>query len=178
MKLRNVILLGLLFQLNEGISQKGLVSIGAGPSLGVAAFNNNFTYYYKTGFGVNLQGDFAVTRLGSITTSLSYLSYPAKNLPVTKVIGTTFFKAGYQTYFNNSKIFTGADAGFAFYGDGFLDGQNRFVTGVKLGYSFQLGKQTFLDVFPAYNQVFNTLNNKSWFYLNSNLRFRLPKKSN
>lgn len=166
----------MLLQYNVAVCQKGSVSIGGGPAMGFAAFNKNFTYYYKSGFGGSLQGVFGVTRLGSVTVRLSYLSFPAENLPVTQAFGTTFFKAGYQTYFHNSKIFTGADAGFALYGKGFLDGQNRFVTGVKLGYSFQPGKNIFIDIFPEYNLVFNTLNNKSWFHVNSNIRFRLPKK--
>lgn len=176
MKLHHAFFFILLLQFNNGICQKGTVSIGGGPTMGFAAFNKNFTYYYKSGFGGSLQGVFGVTRLGSVTARLSYLSFPAENMPVTQALGTTFLKAGYQTYFNNSKIFTGADAGFAFYGNGFLDGQNRFVTGVKLGYSFQPGKNSFIDIFPEYNQVFNTLNNNGWFQLNANIRFRFPKK--
>lgn len=176
MKLQYVFVILMFLSISNGYSQKGTVTIGAGPSAGVAAFNENFTYYYKTGFGANVQGNFGITRLGSVTTEISYLSFGAKNLPITKAISSTVVKAGYQTYFNKSMLFTGADAGFSFYGSGIFSGRTRFVAGVRVGYSFKLSGSHYIDIIPSYNQVFSTPNNNRWFILHANVRFKLKKK--
>lgn len=169
-------LLIVIFLTNTGRCQKGSVWLSGGPSLGFAVSNKNFSYYYKNGVGGNLQANFGVARLGSITAHLSYLSFGAKNLPVTDASSSTLLKAGYQTYFSNSGFFVGADAGFSFYGYGIFSGRTRFVAGATVGYSFKIVKKNYIDIFPSYNQVFSTPNNNKWLMANICYRFGLTKK--
>lgn len=171
-----IAVLMILFMNMPGKCQKGSVWLSGGPSMGFAVSNKNFTYYYKTGWGGNLQANYGTARLGSVTMHLSYLSFAPKNLPITDASSSTLLKAGYQTHFLNSGFFVGADVGFSFYGKGIFSGLTRFVAGATVGYSFQLFKNNYIDIFPSYNQVFSSPNNNSWLIANIRYRFRLNKK--
>lgn len=157
----------------QAFCQKGVISIGVGPSLGFPVANSNFSYYYKNGVGGSLQANFGVSKLGSITTNITYLSIGAKNLPVTGVGSLKFVKVGYRTSFLNSKFFAGADAGIAPYGSG----NSYFVIGGSVGYSFKISKKSYIDFFPTYSKIFRTPGNARWLTVNVLYRLNSKKKS-
>ena len=153
--------------------QKGGYSVGLGPSLGFPVFNNNFSYYYKNGIGGSVQANFAVSKLGSITTNVLLISIGAKNLPVTNKSSLTLIKAGYKTNFLNSGFFVGIDAGLARYGSG----NSNFVIGGTVGYTFTVSKRSYIDLFPSYNRILGTGNNNMWLTANVLYRFNLKRKN-
>jgi hypothetical protein len=147
------------------------ISIGAGPVLAIPVSNNNFNYYWKNGFGGNLQANFRVSKLGSLTANITYLSIRPKNLPAENT-SLSFIKAGYQTYFLNSRIFAGADGGIAFY----KNAPARLVLGANAGYSFKVGKRSHLDLFPSLNFLLRSPSNNVWLNANVLYRFSIGKK--
>jgi len=152
-------------------SQKGL-SVGVGPSLGFPVSNSNFSYYFKNGVGGSLQANFGVSKLGSITANVLFISIGAKHLPVTKT-SLTMIKMGYRTSFLNSNFFVGADAGLARYGSG----TSHFVIGGTAGYSFKVSKASYIEVFPSYSQIVGTGNNRMWLTANFLYRVSFKKKN-
>jgi hypothetical protein len=151
--------------------QKGTVFLGLGPTAGFPVSNNNFSYYYKNGFGGSLQSGFGVSKLGSITIYASYISIGAKHPSVTKS-SLTLTKIGYRTNFSDSRFFVSSDAGIAQYGSG----SRRFVISGTAGYSFKISNKTYIDLFPSYNQIIGTLSNSRWLTANILYRFNLRKK--
>lgn len=158
---------------SQAFCQKGVFSIGVGPTMGFPVSNKNFSYYYKNGIGGSLMANFGVSKLGSITTNILYISMGAKNPPVINKISLTLIKVGYRTNFSDSRFFTGADAGLAKYGSG----SSHFVIGGMVGYSFKISKGSYIDLFPSYSQIFGTGNNRMWLTANVLYRFDLKKKN-
>ena len=158
---------------SQAFCQKGVFSIGVGPSIGFPVSNKNFSYYFKNGIGGSLQANFGVSKLGSITTNVLFVSIGAKQLPVTNKSSLTLIKTGYRTNFLNSGFFVGADAGLARYSSG----SGHFVIGGTAGYSFKISKGSYIDLFPTYSQIFGTLNNNMWLTTNVLYRFNLKKKN-
>lgn len=152
--------------------QKGIYSIGLGPSVGFPWFNKNFSYYYKNGIGGFLQTNFGVAKLGSVTANILLLSIGAENLPVTNNLSLTMIKVGYKTNFLNSGFFTSADAGLARYGSG----SSNFVIGGIVGYSFEFSKDSYIDLFPSYSLILGTGNNNMWLTANILYRISFKKK--
>lgn len=165
-----LVFIGLIFSFQVN-AQKGTHSVGIGPSFGIPVSNKNFSYYYKNGIGGSFQANFGLTKLGSITANISFLSIAAKNLPVTNKSSLTLIKGGYRTNFSDSHFFIGADAGLAKY----LKGSNYFVVGAAVGYSFKISKGSYIDLFPSYNYILGTGNNKMWLTTNALFRFNLKK---
>ncbi len=153
------------------IAQKGVFSIGVGPSMAVPVSNNNFSYYFKNGIGGSLQANFGVSKLGSITTNVLYVFIGAKNQPVTKT-SLRLIKFGYRTNFLNSGFFVGTDAGLARYGSG----SSHFVIGGTIGYSFKISKASYIDLFPSFSYISGTGSNRTWLTANVLYRFNLKKK--
>jgi hypothetical protein len=168
------VLIIVILNFSEGLSQQGVHSLGAGPAIGFPVSNQNFTYYYKNGMGGSLQANFGVTKLGSVTVHFIHLSIGAKQPPVSKT-SLTFLKAGYRTRFLNSGFFVGADAGLAEYGS-FKLANSNFVLGGTVGYSFKISKGSYIDLFPSYNQILGTLSNSMWLNANVLYRINLTKK--
>ena len=154
-------------------SQKHTLFVGAGPAIGFPVANSNFTYYYKNALGGTVQANYGVTKLGSISTTVSYFFIGAKNQPVTKKTSLTMIKAGYRTNFLNSGFFASADAGLAKYGSGAVG--SNFVIGAAAGYSFKVSKTSYIDLYPAYNLILGTPNNKMWLTANVLFRFNVKK---
>ncbi len=155
----------------QAMGQKGIFSIGAGPVIGVPVSNSNFSYYYKKAIGPTIVANYGVTKLGSITTTVSYFFIGAKNQPVSNT-SLTMIKAGYKTNFLNSGFFASGDAGLAKYGSA---GSSNFVIGAAAGYSFKISKASYIDLFPAYNLIVGTPNNNMWLTANVLFRFNLKK---
>ena len=152
--------------------QKGIITIGAGPVMGFPVSNKNFSYYYKNGIGGSLQANIGMTKLGSITTKVFFLSMGAKKPPVTEKTSLTIIKGGYRTNFSDSRFFVDADAGFAKYGSG----NGHFVIGGTVGYSFEISKGSYIDLFPSYSQIFGTGSNRMWLTAHVLYRFSLKNK--
>ncbi len=153
--------------------QKGVFSVGVGPAMGFPVSNKNFSYYYKNGVGGSLQANFGVSKLGSITTNILYISMGPKHFPVINKISLTLIKVGYRTNFSDSRFFADANAGLARYGSG----SSYFVIGGTVGYSFKISKRSYIDLFPSYSQIFGTGNNRMWLTINALYRFDLKKKN-
>ena len=153
-------------------SQKGAFFVGVGPSAGFPVSNNNFSYYYKNGFGGSLQTNFGVSKLGSVTINVLYISIGAKNPPVHKT-SLRLIKIGYRTGFLNSRFFVSADEGLARYGSG----TNFIVFGGTAGYSFKISKEACIDLFPSYNQIIGTGFNRMWLTANVLYCVNLKKKN-
>ena len=151
-------------------SQKHTLFVGAGPAIGFPVANSNFTYYYKNALGGTVQVNYGVTKLGSVSTTVSYFFIGAKNQPVTKT-SLTMIKAGYRTNFLNSGFFVSADAGLAKYGS---VGSSNFAIGAAAGYSFKVSKTSYIDLYPAYNFI-KTPNNNMWLTANVLFRFNVKK---
>ncbi len=156
--------------LSNTYCQKGSFFVGIGPSIGFPFSNKNFSYYYKNGIGGSLQSSFGVSKLGSITISVLYVSIGAKHPPVTKS-SLTLMKAGYRTNFSDSRFFVGTDAGLARYSSG----SSHFVISGMAGYSFKISKKAYIDLFPSYNQIIGSLSNGRWLTANILYRFNLKK---
>lgn len=152
-------------------SQKNTFSIGGGPSVSFALGNQNHNYYYKNGFGATLQANYGVTKLGTVTGTISYLSIGAKNPPVSNT-SLTQIRVGYKTGFLNSGFFAAADAGIS----GYKNGLNNFVVSTAIGYSIKVSSYSFIDLFPSYSIITRTPNNKMWLSANALFRFKLQKK--
>lgn len=165
-----IVLSSILFFTTVVFSQKNIFSIGAGPTVGFAIGNQNHNYYYKNAVGGTLQANYGVTKLGTITAAVSYLSIGAKNKPVTKT-SLTQIKAGYKTGFLNSGFFVAADAGIA----GYHKGLNNFVFGVAAGYSFKVSSSSYIDLFPAYSFIAGP-NNNMWLTATALFRYSFKKK--
>jgi hypothetical protein len=163
--------IGSIFFVFLAFGQREYISIGLGPSLGIPVANKNFSYYFKNGIGGSSQANFGVSKLGSITINVLYVSIGAKRLPVTGNGSLTVIKTGYKTHFLNSRIFVGADAGIAKYGSG----SSHFVIGGNAGYSFKISQKSYIDLFPSYNQIFGTGNNRMWLFTNILYRISLTK---
>jgi hypothetical protein len=157
-------------------SQKGLVSIGAGPAMGIPFSNKNFSYYYENGIGGSIQSNIGMTKLGSITANFLVVSIGAKRLPVTDNSSLTLLKIGYRTNFSDSRFFVSADMGLARYGSINLLSNSNFVIGGILGYSFTVSKESYIDLFPSYILILGTPNNNMWLTANVLYRFNLRKK--
>ncbi len=166
-----IVLSSMFFITTTVFSQKNTFSIGAGPTVGFALSNQNHNYYYKNAVGGTVQANYSVTKLGTITATVSYLSIGAKNQPVTKT-SLTQIKAGYKTGFLNSGFFAAADAGIS----GYDKGLNNFVFSVAAGYSFKVSSSSYIDLFPAYSVIAGTPNNNMWLTANALFRFKLQKK--
>ena len=152
--------------------QKGVFSIGVGPSHGLPVSNSNFSYYWKNALGGSMQAQFGLTKLGSIVTNVSIINSAAKNLPITSSATLKLIKVGYRTNFLNSGFFVGTDAGLAQYGSG----SSHFVVGGTVGYTFKISKGSYIDLFPTFNNIFRTGFNKQWLITNVIVRFDLNKK--
>lgn len=165
------VLCSMLFITTIVFSQKNTFSIGAGPTVGFALGNQNYNYYYKNAVGGTVQANYSVTKLGTITATVTYLSIGVKNQPVSKT-SLAQLKVGYKTGFLNSGFFTSADAGLS----GYNKGLDNFVFSVAAGYSFKLSSSSYIDLFPAYSVIAGTPNNKMWLTANALFRFKLQKK--
>ncbi len=151
--------------------QKEGYSVGLGPSVGFPVFNNNFSYYYKNGIGGSVLANFGVSKLGSITANILFISIGTKQLLITTKSSLTLIKVGYKTNFLKSGFFVGADAGLAKY----RSGSNNFVVGGTIGYSFKVSKGSYFDLFPSYNLILGTGNNNMWLTANVLYRFNLKR---
>ena len=153
-------------------AQKGTHSVGIGPSLGIPVSNKNFSYYYKNGIGGSLQANFGLTKLGSVTANVLFVSIGAKNLPVTSKTSLTLIKVGYRTNFSDSRFFVSADGGLANY----LKGSKYFVVAATVGYSFKISKGSYIDLFPSYTHILRTPSNSIWLTANVLYRFNINGK--
>lgn len=172
MKKKVIISVLCLITYHQVLCQKGEISIGIGPSFGLPVFNKNFSYYYKNGIGGSVQAMFSVSKLGSITTNVLFISIGAKNLPVTTNSSLILAKAGYRTNFSDSRFFVGADGGLAKY----RSGVSKFIISGTVGYSFRISKNSFIDLFPSYNLILKTGSNSMWLNANVLYRFNFSKK--
>ncbi len=161
----------ILFFTTFVFSQKSIYSISAGPVVGFAIDNPNHNYYYKNAVGGIVHLNYGVTKLGTITAAVSYLSIGVKNKPVSKT-SLTQIKAGYKREFLNSGFFVAADAGIA----GYNKQLNNFVFGVAAGYSFKVSSSCYIDLFPAYNVIAGSPNNNMWLTANALFRYSFNKK--
>lgn len=151
--------------------QKGKITMGIGPQISFPTSGKNFSYYYKNGYGGLIEVDFGVTKLGYVTSTVSYQNMQPKNLPVTGELNLSIVKAGYKTRFLNSGFFTAADAGIAKYGGG----KSNFLLGFTIGHSFRLSDKSGLDIFSSCNQVLGTGINNLWVNIGAGWNINLKK---
>ena len=171
-KILFIVFISLMFFF-QADAQKGTHSVGIGPSLGIPVSNKNFSYYYKNGIGGSLQANFGLTKLGSVTANVLFVSIGAKNLPITSKNSLTLIKVGYRTNFSDSRFFVSADGGLANY----RKGSKYFIVAAAVGYSFKISKGSYIDLFPSYAHILKTPSNSIWLTANILYRLNIKKKN-